>query len=86
MRAQRPKARQIARRGERIYRIRLKKLLEPKHIGEYVAIEVNSGDYFLGETAIEALSKAEERYPEGTFHLVKIGYPAAVSFKHPVRL
>jgi hypothetical protein len=81
-----PQAQRLARKGERIYRTRLKRLLEPQHNGQYVAIEVESGDYFLGESAVAALKEAEARYPKGKFHLIKIGYPAAVSFKHPIAL
>ncbi len=46
----------IARKGEGIYHARLKKLLEPKYHGWCVAIEVESGNYFLGQTTTEALS------------------------------
>lgn len=76
----------IACKGERIYRTRLKKLLEPTKRGWYVAIEVESGDYFLGQTTIEALEKAEAKYPDKQFYVVKVGFPAAVSFKHPIAL
>jgi len=76
----------LARRGERLYRVKLKKLLEPQYKGQYVAIEVDSREYFVGRTVVEALQKAEDRYPNKQFHLIKIGYPAAISFKHPVAL
>ncbi len=76
----------LARHGERLYRAKLKKILEPEHSGEYVAIEVESGDYFLGQSDVEALQRAEAHYPNKKFHLIKIGFPAAVSFKHPVAL
>jgi len=76
----------LARRGERLYRTKLKRLLEPEHGGEYVAIEVESGDYFLGKSDVEAIQNAKAKYPSRKFHLIKIGFPAAVSFKHPVVL
>lgn len=76
----------IARKGEGIYHARLKKLLESKYQGWYVAIEVDSGDYFLGQTTVEALEKAEEKYPHEKFYIVKVGFPAAISFKHPIAL
>ncbi len=76
----------IARKGEGIYHARLKKLLEPKYHGWYVAIEVESGDYFLGQTTVEALEKAEKEHPAKKFYIIKVGFPAAVSFKHPISL
>ncbi len=69
-------------KGERIYRTRLKALLEPAHIGEFVAIEVESGDYFVGPTLGAALAKASKKYPDKRFHIVRVGYPVVASFKH----
>jgi hypothetical protein len=44
-------------------------------------IEVDSGDYFIGDTGVEASKKARKRYPDKVFFQGKIGYRAAVSFK-----
>jgi hypothetical protein len=76
------KEEQLARKGERIYRSKLRALLEARYHGMFVAIEVESGDYFLGEEMAEALEKAQEKHPKKLFHVVRIGYPAASSFKH----
>ncbi|MEM2803774.1 MAG: hypothetical protein QXJ05_06260 [Nitrososphaerota archaeon] len=72
--------------GERLYRTKLRRLLEKAHHGEYVAIEVESGDYFLGKTMGEALAAAEQKYPHKRFYFIRIGYPAAVSFKNRTSL
>ncbi|MCH8318148.1 MAG: hypothetical protein IIA88_06580 [Bacteroidetes bacterium] len=45
--------------------------------GMLVAIEPDSEDWFIGETAIEAMKKAKEKYPDNIFYLVRVGYPAA---------
>lgn len=83
MRPQRDaKTQALAIKGQRIYRSRLKAKLEPTHLGEYAVIEVESGDYFLGHTISEAYAKAAAKYPDKEFYLVRIGYPAAISFKH----
>jgi hypothetical protein len=50
--------------------------LEVHHYGAYVMIEVDSGDYFIGETPEEALCKAKAVYPDKAFYLVRIGYKA----------
>lgn len=68
--------------GERLYRTKLRRLLEKTHHGEYVAIEVESGDYFVGKTMGEALAAAEQKYPRKRFYFIRVGYPAAVSFKN----
>ena len=56
----------------------LKEQLELSHRDEYVMIEVDSGDYFLGKTSNEALRDAQDAYPEKAFFLIRIGHRAAV--------
>lgn len=55
--------------------------LEPQHFGEYVMIEVESGDYFLGETPDEALERAEAEHPDRAFCLIRVGHAVANKLK-----
>ena len=63
-------------RGEEIYR-KIKEKLEPAHKGEFVAIEVDTGDYFVGKDPIDADEKARVKYPDAVFFLARICYRAA---------
>jgi len=63
---------EMAAKGESIY-ARLKENLEQEHRGEFVAIEVDSGDYFLGETFQDADQRARAKYPESVFYVIRIG-------------
>ena len=72
----------LARKGYQLYERKLKILLEPDHLGEFVAIETESGDYFLGSDLDQALEKAEQKYPDKEFFIVKVGELATASFKH----
>ena len=49
-------------------------MLETQHTGRFVAIEPNTGDYFLGDTDAEALLAAHAALPESRFYLKRIGY------------
>lgn len=60
-----------------LYEKQLKAILEPRHFGEYVAIEPVTRRYFLGETATAALVTASKAMPEHQFFLMRVGYPAA---------
>lgn len=75
--------RNLAVKGQNIYE-KIKKRLLP-HKGLFAAIDVESEEYFVGSTLLEALHKAKNKYPSRKFHFVKIGYPAAVSHKHRTR-
>lgn len=55
--------------------------LETRHHGDYVMIEVDSGDYFVGKTPQEALSQAQVAHPGRAFYLIRIGYKAAHKLK-----
>ena len=65
----------LAIQGETLYTTHIKALVDPAHLGEYIAIEVASGDYFLGHTLVEAATKARTTYPDRCFHFIKIGSP-----------
>lgn len=70
---------EIAQRGEKVYE-KVSKQIEKKYLGDFMAIEVDSGKYFLGQTQMEAIEKAKKRFPAKVFYLMKIGFPAVVTF------
>ena len=63
--------------GQRFYDERLKDELEPEHVGRYVAIEPESGRYFLADTGTDALLEAHRSLPQSLFYLARVGYPSA---------
>ncbi|MFY9463158.1 MAG: hypothetical protein WAP52_03160 [Candidatus Sungiibacteriota bacterium] len=65
---------QIAERGQKLYEEKLKAVLEPTQKGKFAAIEVESGDYFIADTLLEALQKGKEKYPDRLLHTVRVGY------------
>lgn len=72
--------RKIGEKGRELFK-KISEELERDYRGKFVAIEVDSGDYFVGDTSIEADEKAKEKYPDKVFYLGRIGFRAAVSFK-----
>lgn len=73
-------SRGMAEKAKAIYE-KIKDRLEAEHMGEVVAIDVESGDYFLGETGLEAARQAKARYPKRIPYLIRIGRPAYISFR-----
>lgn len=70
---------EIAQKGDEVYQ-KISKQIEKRHTGEFLAIEVESGKYFLGRTQVEAIEKAKKHFPTKIFYLLKVGFPAAVTF------
>lgn len=68
----------LARRCEGIYADRLRPMLEQSHLHEYVAIEPESGDYFLGGTLSEAIQAARQGHPDRLAYALRVGHPSGV--------
>jgi len=67
--------REFSEKGQGIFK-QISPQLEVEHRGKIVAIEVESGDFFLARTKREALKKAKEKYPAKIFHFGRIGFKA----------
>ena len=64
---------QFIKRAKEIYRDRLAAKLEPVHTGKIVAIDPDTGDYFLGEDEIQAAEQARAAGHEGPFYFLRVG-------------
>ena len=69
--------RSVIDRAKRIYADQLQAALECQHRNRFVAIEPESGDYFLGDTFDEAVKLARAKYPSRLSHTIRIGHRAA---------
>jgi hypothetical protein len=49
--------------------------LEATCKGKIVAIEADSGEYFVGDTLLEAARQARTKYREKPCHFIRIGFP-----------
>ncbi len=63
-----------------VYTQKLQSQLETEHWGEFVAIEPESGDYFLGKTLSDAIASSRAKYPDRLAHAIRIGHKAAICF------
>jgi hypothetical protein len=69
---------EMARKALAIYEDKLKGELEAAHRDDFVAVEPESGDYFLGKTLSEAIQAAREAYPERLPFALRIGHKTTV--------
>ena len=72
-----PSTQDIAQRGEAIYREKYQREFEKSQNGKFVAINVNTEETTVSDTAEDAIRMALEKDPSGLFHLVRVGYKAA---------
>jgi hypothetical protein len=69
----------VARRAKLLYDAKLRTPLEATHWNAFVAIEPDSGDYFLGQTLSEAIQASRATHPERLAFAIRVGHAAAVS-------
>jgi len=65
-------------RAKKIYEERLQSKLEQTHLNFFVAIEPESGDYFLGRTLSEAAAAARAAHPDRRSGVLRVGYRATL--------
>ena len=64
------------RKAETIYASKLRTKLEPLYAGQYVAIDPNSEDYFLGSSLREACLLGARKHPRQKLVCLRVGYAA----------
>ena len=75
--AVRKKTLELIDRAKQTYRDELANELEPEHTGEIVAIELETGDYFVGEDEVHAADKARAAGHDGLLYFLRVGSPYA---------
>lgn len=68
-----PNTQEVIKKGQEIYESKKTELELPANIGKYVVVEVNSGDYFIGNTREEAVAAARVKYPNDILFARRIG-------------
>jgi hypothetical protein len=69
---------QIAERAKAFYSQRLQAELEATHADGYVAIEPESGEYFLANSFGEVVAAARTAHPDRISFVIRIGHQAAI--------
>jgi hypothetical protein len=73
-----PETHALIERAKRLYEDRLRGELEKSHMNEFVVIEPDSGDYFLGKTMGEASAAAQAAHPGRRGYIIRVGHEVAI--------
>lgn len=68
---------ELARRGQEYYDQYLRANLEPEHNGEYLFLDVETGDYEMDQDELAAMERARAKHPGSVFYILRVGYPTA---------
>jgi hypothetical protein len=66
----------FARRAEEYYDRVLRPRLEPGHEGEFLFLDVDSGDYELDADELAAMRRARAKHPHTVFYIMRVGHSA----------
>ena len=72
-------SRSVISRSKSLYAEKLQEELESKFHGQFVAIEPDSGEYFVAATFDDAVSSAKAQHPDKLSHTIRIGHAGAFS-------
>jgi hypothetical protein len=64
---------EFASRGDEIYEGKVRPLLTEKDKGRIVAIDVDSGEYAIGDDELDAFDRLQARVPEAQAWFVRVG-------------
>lgn len=68
---------EIVRRGEALYEQTIRQRVEPACIGQYVVLDIDTGEYEIDADESAAFQRARAKRPSGVRFLKRVGYGAA---------
>lgn len=68
---------EIAQLGESIYNEKLRSQVEPDHKGEFLVLDITTGEYEINPSDVDALLRLRNRLPDAIIYGVRIGRRAA---------
>ena len=77
---------EVVKRGKRLYEERVKSQVEPQHLGKFLALDVDTGHYALGDDSQTALHSARTQWPDAPLFLIRVGFPTAVKLGGRIRV
>lgn len=68
---------EIGRIGEDIYRRTIRSKVMPQHKGEFLVLDIVTGDYEVDKDDLQAHWRLRARRPDGVFYGLRVGYTTA---------
>lgn len=64
---------EYGRRGDEVYAQKIRALVERDHIGEIVALDIESGEFEVAKESLLAASRLKSRMPDAQIWCVRVG-------------
>ncbi|MCE2399429.1 hypothetical protein J4G08_00920 [Candidatus Poribacteria bacterium] len=70
-------AKEIASRGETIYKREIRDRVEPKHKGKFLVIDIETGEYEINTDDLIATKRLLAKHPNAVVYGLQIGFSTA---------
>lgn len=70
---------EIGRIGEEVYHRDIRPYVMPQHKGEFLVLDIETGDYEMGTDDLQTEKRLLARRPDGVLYGVRVGYTSAYS-------
>jgi len=67
---------EIARRGKAVYERQIRPTIERDHYGQFVVIDVDTGQYEVDSDHLAAAKRARAKNPAAALFAMRVGFPA----------
>lgn len=68
---------EVAARGESIYEQGIRSKVEDANLGQYLVLDIISGNYEIDDDDLAATQRLLSQYPDAVIYGLRIGHPAA---------
>ena len=68
---------EVASRGEEIYRREIRDRVESKHKGKFLVIDIETGEYEMNTDDLVATKRLLAKHPNAVVYGLQIGFPTA---------
>ena len=70
-------AEEIGARARALYDQEIRAKVESDHRGKYLVLDVETGDYVIGDDYLALSREMQSRNSDRALHVIRIGYPTA---------
>jgi hypothetical protein len=68
---------EIVRRGQALYDQQIRAKVEASHKGEFLVLDIDTGEYEIDSNEVAALKRAKAKNPSAGLYILRVGSPAA---------
>ena len=68
---------EIVQRGQVLYDQRIRAQVETCHQGQFLVLDIETGDYEIDADDVRAVQRAKTKHPDAALYIVRIGSPTA---------